>query len=413
MLVIFVNVLDMIFGQSGATCPCRWPWGGGSLLVALLGGVVSALVGLTFGLADDAVRSAALVAVLAVAFHAMCLRIRLVVVALDALRIWLLVLTLLAFAIDRSLLWAHHFHWLWYSLNGSFNRDGSILSNIFCPKFITLLLAIGDFIRIWNVLILDDFLCIIEATNSDTYHSADLGRANRDYCIFLRSHIFALPLLRTLLTWWALSLWTSWIVDPNLPGSANWLDVLDIVLRCSSCCTTFTHFLVLRARSWLDLRRVYSACSAKTNRLTLLLLLIGSPSTTDATGRSIGSFSIASLELHLSLHVMILQILLLHLVDCLRLLIHLASRLVADADALLKGVAQGYLRYLRYLVLVWALDLDVSLMNVDGLLSILREERVTNLSKLSASRVDVLATLYHGRRVSEISTLSEVASRIV
>lgn len=56
-------------------------------MVALLGGVVSALVGLTFGLADDAVRHAALVAVLAVAFHAMCLRIRLVVVALDALRI--------------------------------------------------------------------------------------------------------------------------------------------------------------------------------------------------------------------------------------------------------------------------------------------------------------------------------------
>ena len=52
-------------------------------------------------------------------------------------------------------------------------------------------------------------------------------------------------------------------------------------------------------------------------------------------------------------------------------------------------------------------------MNVDGLLSILREERVTNLSKLSASHVVVLATLYHGRRVSEISTLSEVASRIV
>ena len=85
MLVIFVNVLDMVFGQSGSTGSCRWPRSGGSLLVALLGGVVSALVGLTFGLADDAVRSAALVAVLAVAFHAMCLRIRLVVVALDAL----------------------------------------------------------------------------------------------------------------------------------------------------------------------------------------------------------------------------------------------------------------------------------------------------------------------------------------
>lgn len=103
MLVIFVNVLDMVFGQSGSTGSCRWPRSGGSLLVALLGRVVSALVGLAFGLADDAVR-AALVAVLAVAFHAMCLRIRLVVVALDALRIRLLVLTLLAFAIDRSLL---------------------------------------------------------------------------------------------------------------------------------------------------------------------------------------------------------------------------------------------------------------------------------------------------------------------
>ena len=87
MLAIYVNVLHVISGQSGAACSCRWSRSGGSLLVALLGGVVSALVGLTFGLADDAVRHATLVAVLAVAFHAMCLRIRLVVVALDALRI--------------------------------------------------------------------------------------------------------------------------------------------------------------------------------------------------------------------------------------------------------------------------------------------------------------------------------------
>lgn len=87
LLVIFIDVLDVVLGQSGGACAGDRARGGRSLLVALLGGVISALIGLAFGLADDAVGAAALVAVLAVAFHAMCLRIRLVVVALDALGI--------------------------------------------------------------------------------------------------------------------------------------------------------------------------------------------------------------------------------------------------------------------------------------------------------------------------------------
>jgi len=199
------------------------------------------------------------------------------------------------------------------------------LSDVFRPELIALLLAVGDFIRICDVLILDNLLRIIEAAYPDANHATDLGGANRDYCVFLRGHVLALPLLRALLSGGALSLRAPRVVDPNLPGGADWLNILDVVLRCTSCCATFAHFLVVCACCGLDLGRVDRACSAEANWLALLLLLAGCSSSAHTAGWPIGSFCASSFDLHLRLHVMILAILLLHLVDRLRLLIHLAS----------------------------------------------------------------------------------------